>query len=84
MNKTHNTDATWVQQQHDLNKHINTQQWVTIDITETTEAIKRTQNWKAPGIDQLTNFWIKKITSVHCDLTVNFNEMIENPEITRT
>ena len=81
VNKTHNTDATWVQQQHDLNKHINTQQWVTIDITETTEAIKRTQNWKAPGIDQLTNFWIKKITSVHCDLTVNFNEMIENPEI---
>ena len=78
--KTHNTKAAWIQQQHELNKHVETQQWEAIDTTETTEAINRTQNWKAPGIDQLTNFWIKKITSVHSDLATVYNDIVENPE----
>jgi len=37
-------------------------------------------NWRAPGIDGITNFWIKNLSSLHQDLTNAYNECIKNPE----
>ncbi len=47
-------------------------------ITETTAAINKTNNWKAPGIDEIANFWIKNIPSIHEDLARAFTN-IEDP-----
>ena len=56
------------------------QEWSDIDITETTAAINKTSNWKAPGIDGVANFWVKNFPSVHEDLTHAYNSVVKNPE----
>ena len=32
---------------------------------EVTEVIRMTLNWKAPGRDQIANFWLKQLTATH-------------------
>ena len=49
-------------------------------IAETTSAINKSSNWKAPGIDGIANFWIKHLTALHEDRTNAYNICIENPE----
>ena len=56
------------------------QEWSDIDITETTAAINKTTNWKAPDVDDITNFWIKNLLSVHEDLERAHNNVIKNPD----
>ena len=44
-------------------------------------SIKKKRNWSAPGYDKITNFWIKKLTVLHKDLTSALTQII-NSEIT--
>ena len=78
-NKTHNDQATWIQQEQDKHKNLMSQEWSEINITETTASINKTNNWKAPGIDGVANFWIKHLPSIHEDLARAFTNIIENP-----
>jgi len=47
---------------------------------ESNKIIKRTANWKAPGIDQVQNFWIKHLTALHERLTQALEKTINNPQ----
>ena len=78
--KQHNEEAVWIQQQEEQYKDVELQEWSDIDITETTAAINKTSNWKAPGIDGIANFWVKNFPSVHEDLTHAYNSVVKNPE----
>ena len=78
-NKTHKDQVTWIQQEQDKNENLMSQEWSEINITETTAAINKTNNWKAPGIDEVANFWIKNLPSIHEDLARAFTNIIENP-----
>ena len=53
-----------------------------VDITtrETSSAIKRTINWKAPGRDRITNFWIKNLYDLHEYLAKASDEVMKNPQ----
>ena len=41
--------------------------------------LKRLPNWKAPGVDKLQNFWMKRITSLHDQITRAVNRLLEDP-----
>lgn len=49
--------------------------------TEVSSTIKTEANWKAPGLDGITNFWLKILTAVHKNLTSAFNEMFNDKQI---
>ena len=38
-------------------------------------------NWKAPGRDQIVNFWLKQLTATHTHLATLFNKLIEEGQI---
>ena len=37
----------------------------------------RTLNWKAPGRDQIPNFWLKQLTATHKHIAEIFNKFME-------
>ena len=41
------------------------------------DALRTTQNWKAPGRDQIPNFWLKQLTATHKYIAVIFNKLNE-------
>ena len=48
-------------------------------MAETTTAIEKPSDLKAPGIDGIANFWFKHLTALHEDLTNAYIICIENP-----
>jgi hypothetical protein len=51
-----------------------------VTIEEVSRLIAKTLNWKAPGPDGISNFWIKWFTATHPYLSYYFNQFIENAE----
>jgi len=44
-------------------------------------ALRTTLNWKAPGRDQIANFWLKQHTATHKHIAALFNKFIEEDQI---
>ena len=76
----HREDAEWIQLEEEDMKNIEAAKWKTISQEELTKIIKRTANWKAPGIDQVQNFWLKHLTSLHERLAQALEKTINNPQ----
>jgi hypothetical protein len=51
-----------------------------ITTEQVSRLIAKTLNWKAPGPDGISNFWIKWFTATHPYLAYYFNQFIENAE----
>ena len=45
-----------------------------------TLALKKTSNWKSPGIERVPNFWLKNLERLHGNLTTAYNDIIKSPE----
>ena len=52
-------------------------EWSPICEKEVAEALRSTQSWKAPGRDQIPNFWLKQLTATHKHIAEIFNKLIE-------
>ena len=48
---------------------------------KTTTTTTTTLNWKAPGRDQIPNFWLKQLTATHRHIAAIFNKLIEEDQI---
>ena len=42
------------------------------------QCLKSKRNWVAPGNDKITNFWLKKITSIHDKLVITINRFFND------
>lgn len=49
---------------------------IDIKLEDVTIAIRKTSNWKAPGLDSIYNYWLKKITAAHEKIAYHFNEIL--------
>jgi len=52
-------------------------EWNPICEKEVAEALRSTLSWKAPGRDQVPNFWLKQLTATHKHTAEIFNKLIE-------
>ena len=41
----------------------------------------KNKNWKAPGRDQIANFWLKQLTATHKHIAALFNKLTEEDQI---
>jgi hypothetical protein len=73
---THNSQATWIQKQFTDYNNIPTQTEISITEIILKEALTSSQNWKAPGPDQIQNFWIKKFSATHKYLLKFYNSFL--------
>jgi hypothetical protein len=56
-------------------------EWSTVCEKDVAEALRTTLNWKAPGRDQIVNFWFKQLTATHTHIAALFNKLIEEDQI---
>lgn len=46
------------------------------------ETLLKSANWRAPGIDGIHNFWLKRLNVLHLHIARIFNSFIESPSLT--
>lgn len=75
----HNKEAPWIRKesQNEIeaqgeNHHITEE--------EISTSIRKTGNWKAPGLDGIQNFWLKRLTNTHSKISEQFSKIILQPE----
>jgi hypothetical protein len=56
-------------------------EWSPISEKDVAEALRATLNWKAPGKDQIPNFWFKQFTATHKYIAAIFNKLLEADQI---
>lgn len=79
--KQHKRNAHWIESEMEK-VNIAPMPFDMITTEEVSEAVKCTDNWKAPGVDGTHNFWYKKFSSLHQALARNFTHILHHPEDT--
>ena len=64
----------WIKDQCQQNPSM---QWSPICEKEVVEALRSTLSWKAPGRDQIPNFWLQQLTATHKHIAEIFNKLME-------
>lgn len=80
-NVKHNSKAKWISDIKLQLRGLEEMEVEEVEMAEVSKAIEKTHNWKAPGVDCIQNFWLKKFTCTHVHLTRIINEALENPNI---
>jgi len=68
---SHNEEACWIKDQCQQSPSM---EWSPIYEKEVVEALRSTLSWKAPGRDQIPNFWLKQLTATHKHIAEIFNK----------
>lgn len=78
-NEVTHRQAEWL---NDIAYNGEVMQYEQITIRDIQQATSKTHNWKAPGPDQIQNYWWKKYTSVYPYLAKQFTKIIQEPNQT--
>ena len=78
--KEYNSNAEWIRELKKSCKHVEQQSWVEISEMDVAAQLGRSMNWKAAGIDGLSNFWMKSAPSCHAFLASAMNVCVNQPE----
>ena len=78
--RNHNEDATWISMvEKDLDNKPKMKDRPVTELEFHTK-LRRMQNFKSPGPDQVTNFWLKQITALHPIYLDAFNRILLREE----
>jgi hypothetical protein len=56
-------------------------EWNAVSEKDVAEALRATLNCKAPGRDQIPNYWLKQFTATHKHIAAIFNNVLEEDQI---
>jgi hypothetical protein len=76
----HNLKASWIRNGQKRMSNVTAMKHSPITTEQVSRLIAKTLNWKAPGPDGISNFWIKRFTAAHQYLAHYFNQFIEDAE----
>ncbi|CAH2093004.1 unnamed protein product [Euphydryas editha] len=82
MPKGYNRDAQWIAEIETATGCAEGNEFQDIDLDKVKNAIKKTQNWKTPGIDKIQNFYIKYLTNTHSYMAKAFDRIFKGTEET--
>ena len=71
--------ASWIGNIEKGNEKVKEQEWQNITVLEFQAALTKSQKWKSPGIDNVTNFWLNALSSSHFTFTRLLNEIMQKP-----
>jgi hypothetical protein len=75
----HREDAEWLKKEEEEMKDIQAATWKDITEGEILTICRRLANWKSPGLDQVQNFWLKHLSSLHPLLAELLNDIVKHP-----
>ena len=73
----HNDKAQWIENIREKVQNTNQQGNITISLGDTKQQVNRLPNWKAPGPDGISGFWIKNCTALHEKISIHLNDCLE-------
>jgi hypothetical protein len=76
----HNDNAARIMEETTQLRNVPDMPFSEITSDNITNVTKHTHNWKATGIDNLHNFWLKKFTCTHGLLAKHFSNFIKQPQ----
>ena len=76
----HNRSATWLKSEKLTRRDKPPDTWVDITTEDLQKNLKKLRNWKAPGLDKVQNFWIKKLHALHSPMVKALNHICHHPE----
>jgi hypothetical protein len=68
----YNEEACWIKDQYQQNPSM---EWSPVCEKDVAEALRKTLKWKAPGRDQIPNFWLKQRSGTHKHIAAIFNKL---------
>lgn len=75
----HEDNSPWIKR-HDIADSVSLpMNWQPITAREVATSLKMSQDWKSPGPDNIPNYWLKRLHSVHESLAKCYNNLIDNP-----
>jgi hypothetical protein len=77
---SHNLKESWIRNEQRRMSNVTAVEHSPITTEQVSRLIAETLNWKAPGPDGISNFWIKRFTATHSCVTHYFNQFIEDAE----
>ena len=72
--------AEWLDELRKNYRNVKEQVWTGICENDVSAQLAKSMNWKAPGHDKISNFWLKSLPSVHLRLARCLNRCVECPE----
>ena len=78
--RSHNENASWIAEVEDDLKNKPKMKDSPVTETEFNAKLRRAKNFKSPGPDQITNFWLKQITALHPLYRDAFNRILSGRE----
>ena len=78
--KCNNEATEWIRKKEELLKEQESQPWRAMMLTRSPTPSKKSSNWKSPGREKVTNFWLKHLVSIHEDMSKAYTNITENPE----
>lgn len=82
-NVSRNRKASWIKAEKLKYQQVQPNSWKAFTVSEISNFVKNTHNWKSQGLDALPKFWIKQLYSFLEKLVRSVNEIISKPEITQ-
>ncbi|WP_229833152.1 RNA-directed DNA polymerase [Streptomyces narbonensis] len=76
----HRESTDWIREEERRTKRIPTMNFERVTEMNVTQATKKSHNWKAPGPDQIHNYWLKQLTCTHRALAKCFTDFIRRPQ----
>ena len=80
--KTHNKEAQWIEEVENLNETKPPMKEPIITTADITSKLKKFANYKKPGIDNVPNFWLKQLTTLHRHYSLCFSRILNGEETT--
>jgi len=73
-----NGEPHWIKNHYQQNPSM---EWSPECEKDVAKAPRTTLNWKTPGKDQITNFWLKHLPATHRQIAALFNKLFEEDQI---
>ena len=73
-------EGNWIEEEEKRYQEVLEMNTFQISLPQLKEVLKKLHNWKSPGLDQIQNFWLKKLSSVHEKLHELLYEAIDCPD----
>ena len=62
--KQYNETAEWIKQEEKIMGNHQTQEWKDLEQEDIIISLKKACHWRSPGIDKVSNFWLKNLDEV--------------------
>lgn len=79
--KNHKECTEWIEHEQIIHQNMENMTFTEVTLTEIKTVLKKIHNWKAPGPDNIQNYWLKMFSSTHNTLAKLITKTLQEPKL---